>query len=183
MRKSKADPRKTSDDLQRDLEEADVHISSSTGRRSLIEQGRFAKKAIKNSFSHLARKKSDYNEQKDTRIGNTKTGVKSFFSDESHFFVQGHNPQFVRRSQGEPLRQEHIFQSMKHPHKKMFWGCFSAEGTGALVPIDGMMNSQTNLPILDRRVTQELEKIGQNAIFQQDSAPCHKAKIVTKFFE
>ena len=55
---------------------------------------------------------------------------KVLFSDESHFFVQGHNPQFVRRSQDEPLRQEHIFQGVKHPDKEMFWGCLSAEGTG-----------------------------------------------------
>ena len=46
-----------------------------------------------------------------------------------------------------------------------------------------MMNSHSYLPILDRRVTQELEKIGPNAILQHVSAPCHKAKIVTKFFE
>ena len=38
MRKSKMDPRKTSDDLKRDLEAADVQVSSSTVRRRLIEQ-------------------------------------------------------------------------------------------------------------------------------------------------
>ena len=39
MRKSKADPRKSSDDLKRDLAEAGVHISSSAVPRRLTEQG------------------------------------------------------------------------------------------------------------------------------------------------
>ena len=42
------------------------------------------------------------------------------FSDESHFFVQGFNPKFVRCSRGEKLREEHFVQTVKHPDKKKF---------------------------------------------------------------
>ena len=61
----------------------------------------------------------------------------------------------------------------------MFWGCFSINGPGSLVPVEGMMNSKAYLPIIERKVSTELSKLHPQAIFQQDSAPCHKAKIIT----
>ena len=42
------------------------------------------------------------------------------FSDQSHFFVQGFKPKFVRFSPNEKLREEHFVQTVKHPDKKMF---------------------------------------------------------------
>lgn len=73
---------------------------------------------------------------------------KVLFSDESHFFVQGMRHQFVRRTDSEPLLAAHIEQSVKHPVKQMFWGCFSYCGTGLLVPIQGMMNSEKYIKVL-----------------------------------
>ena len=177
------DPRKTSDDLNMDLEAADVQVSSSTVAGGSSNKVDLPKKTIKKQLLTQAMKKKRLQWAKRYKNWTSDDWSKVLFSDESHFFVQGHNPQFVRRSLDEPMRQEHFFQSVKHPDKKMFSGCFSVEGAGALVPIDGMMNSKMYLPILDRRVKQELEKIGENSVFQQDSARCHKAKIVTRFFE
>ena len=51
------------------------------------------------------------------------------------------------------------------------------------MPIEGMMNSQTYLPIIKRRITSELANRHSQAIFQHDSAPCRKAKIVTQNFK
>ena len=66
---------------------------------------------------------------------------KVLFSDESHFFVQGQRSQHVRRSVDEPVRECHIDQSVKHPVKKMFWGCFSYNGVGPLHPVEGIIRS------------------------------------------
>ena len=49
--------------------------------------------------------------------------------------------------------------------------------------IEGMMNSKTYLPIIERRVSRELANLHPQAIFQQDSAPCLKAKIITNCFK
>ena len=65
---------------------------------------------------------------------------KSFISDECHFFAKGLHSQYVRISNGENLSPCYFNQAVKHPAKKMFWGCFSFSGVGSLVPVDGMMN-------------------------------------------
>ena len=37
----------------------------------------------------------------------------------------------------------------------MVWRCFPVNGPGALEPIEGMMNSRTYLPIIERRESRE----------------------------
>ena len=51
------------------------------------------------------------------------------------------------------------------------------------MPVDGMMNIKAYLPIIERKVSTELSKLHPQAIFQQYSAPCHKAKIITYCFK
>ena len=65
----------------------------------------------------------------------------------------------------------------------MFWGCFSVNAPGALVPIEEMINNRTYFPIIEKRISTELANLHPQAIFQQDSAPCHKAKIITNCFK
>jgi hypothetical protein len=64
------------------------------------------------------------------------------FTDEIHFFVQGYRKTVISRSQAEPRRNGHIQQTVKHPSEKMFCGCFTSTGTGSLIPIEAMMNSE-----------------------------------------
>ena len=45
------------------------------------------------------------------------------------------------------------------------------------------MNSKAYLPIIERKVSIEFSKLHPQAIFQQNSAPCHKAKIITNCFK
>ena len=104
------------------------------------------------------------------------------FSDESHLKVQGQRSQFVRRSDGEPIRPGHIEQCAKHPEKKMFWGCFSAFGPGRLYPVTGMMNFDTYIEVLQTHLILEMLKVfpNGNGILQQDLATCHTSKKVKK---
>ena len=48
---SSEDPRKSSFDLQKDLQRSGVKISATTVRRKLLEAGRKARKPLKSSFS------------------------------------------------------------------------------------------------------------------------------------
>ena len=105
------------------------------------------------------------------------------FSEENHFFVQGFNPRFVCCLPNEKLREEHFVQTVKHSDKKMFWGCFSIDGPRSLVPVEGMMNSKAYLQIIEKKVCRELSDLHPRAIIQQDSAPCHKAKMITNCFK
>ena len=95
--------------------------------------------------------------------------------------MQGLNVSYVRRSDGETLSPKHIKQTVKFPQKKMFWGCFTFKGPKSLVPIDGMMNSDKYIPILEKRAIPLLKKLAEelnieNTIYQQNLAPCHASK-------
>ena len=97
-------------------------------------------------------------------------GKKVLFSDETHFFVQGRHSKYVRISEGEKLSPMHFNQAVKHPEKKMFWGCFSFSGVGTLSPIEGMMNSARYTELIRRKVTRDMQRAFPEGggVFQQD---------------
>ena len=107
------------------------------------------------------------------------------FSDESHFLVQGMRSQHVRRSIGEPIRECHMNQSVKHPPKKMFWGSFSCYGVGSLLPVEGMMNAEKSIKVVEKKVAADLANAfpDGSGVYQQDSGPCHKAKKVIDYMK
>ena len=166
------------------MADSGVHVSSSTVRRRLLENERKARRPKKKQLLTAAIKQKRFNWTKKKHKGWSEDDwSRVLFSDESHFFGQGFNPKFIRCSPNEKLREEHFVQTVKHLDKKMFWGCFSINGPGVLVPIEGMINSKAYLPIIERKVSTKLSKLHLQAIFQQDSAPCHKAKIITNCFK
>ncbi|KAJ4435974.1 hypothetical protein ANN_18597 [Periplaneta americana] len=106
------------------------------------------------------------------------------FSDESHFEVHGHRVSYVRKG-SEKVTAAHLQQAPKYPPKVMFWGCFTHEGPGALIPIKGMMNSDKYIHLLETRIVPQLQKsfLDGRGMFQQDLAPCHMSRKTTEFFK
>ena len=178
-------PKKTSIDLQRDLSSAGVNISSSTVRRRLLEVGRFARKPLKKQILTSVMKTKRLRWVRRYIQWTADDWKKVKFSDELHFEVHGYRSQVVRRSKGEPLRPGHIQQAPKHPPKKMFWGSFSANGTGRLISVEGMMNSDKYKAVLETHLlpTMRRDFPDGDGIFQQDLAPCHTSRKMRTFFE
>lgn len=185
LRESKIHPRKTSYDLQQDLEKAGVKIHDSTVRRRLLEGGRRAVRPQRKQLLTAPMMKKRLNWAKTYAHWSAEDWREVLFSDETHFLVQGQRSKFVRKAANESLTAAHINQTVKHPTKKMFWGCFSYSGTGTLIPIEGMMNSEKYKAMLGQRLDTELAKVQAKgtAIFQQDSAPCHVSKVMMKYFK
>lgn len=73
--------------------------------------------------------------------------------------------------------------SPKRAPKKVFWGGMSYNSPGALVPVEGMMNSDKYTNLLQSRVVPLLSKkfLRCKWKFWQDSAPCVPKKCI-KFF-
>ena len=65
----------------------------------------------------------------------------------------------------------------------MIWGCFSANGTGQIEIIDGILDSNGYLRILEEKMLPSAVDLGieNDYIFQDDSAPIHRAKKVKKW--
>jgi transposase len=102
------------------------------------------------------------------------------FSDESTFtqFQQGRQGK-VWREPGEELNPDCIAATVKHSPSKMFWGCFSWNGLGLIVPIKGSVTGQTHAKVIDDYVVPTLDDLfpRNNRIFQEDNAPPHRSKV------
>lgn len=93
--------------------------------------------------------------------------------------------QYVRRRPGERLNLECVRPTVKYPAGQMVWGCFSYYGIGELVLIKGTVNAKVYLATLQKQLLPFLKVHNSQAsssIFQDDSAPCHRAKIVNNTF-
>lgn len=105
------------------------------------------------------------------------------FSDESRFNLHGHDGMNrVRRRKGEKYLPECLLRTVKHPTSIMVWGCISGYGIGELTLCEGMMNGTKYIQMLESSLLPLYEDLSQHIgqiIFQDDSAPCHRAKIVT----
>ena len=128
------------------------------------------------SFLHRAWWNKDFNGREGTRIGPLKFGVKFFFQMKAIFSFKVRT---LSLSASHLTSLRTFFEMLNIPTRK----CIRCASVLILVPFEGVMSSKVYLPILHRRVRRELERIGQNAVFQQLSAPCHKAKDLTRFFE
>jgi transposase len=102
------------------------------------------------------------------------------FSDESTFtqFQQGPNG-MVWREPGEELNPNCIAVTVKHSPNKMFWGCFTWNGLGPIVPIEGSVTGITYAKIINDYVVPTLHEYfpNGNGIFQEDNAPPHRSKV------
>ena len=65
----------------------------------------------------------------------------------------------------------------------MFWGCFSGLGLGPIVAIEETLNSEAYIELLKEHLIHEIRAVGDNVVFMQDNAPCHKSKAVVEFLK
>lgn len=95
--------------------------------------------------------------------------------------------QYVRRRQGEEYRSDCIIPTVKFGGGSiMIWGSMSASGVGELFVCEGRMNSQRYISMLEEVLEPSALKLFDGDepgyYFQQDNAPCHKARAVTSWF-
>ena len=93
--------------------------------------------------------------------------------------------QYVRRRSGERMKENCLLRTVKHPAGQMIWGCLSYHGLGELAFVKGMVNSEVYKTILINHLTPSIEKplsVADEVIFQDDSAPCHRSKMVSSIF-
>jgi arsenate reductase-like glutaredoxin family protein len=77
-------------------------------------------------------------------------------------------------------------KKVKYPASIMVWGCMSAKGTGKLQFIDGIVNANKYIDILNSSFLPSIQMCSTSEgefIFQQDGAPCHTAKIVKTWLQ
>jgi hypothetical protein len=71
------------------------------------------------------------------------------FSDETTLIVGPARRAYVRRGDGERISSRHLQPRCACPLKLMVWTCFSWFGTGVLEVVEGSINSQRYINIID----------------------------------
>lgn len=109
------------------------------------------------------------------------------WSDESCFSLFGSDGRvWVWRKIGERFLSDCIIPTVKFGGGSvMVWGCFSWFGLGPLVVVSGTMTAVSYINILNDYALPTLQRYAENglSIYQHDNAPCHKAALVTRWFE
>uniref|UniRef100_A0A4W5Q7D4 Transposase Tc1-like domain-containing protein n=1 Tax=Hucho hucho TaxID=62062 RepID=A0A4W5Q7D4_9TELE len=180
----------TSTELAQEWQQAGVSASARTVRRRLLEDGLVLKAAKKPLLS-----RKNIRDRlifcKRYRDWTADDWGKVIFSDESPFRLFGASgKKLVRRRQGERYHQSCVMPTVKHPETIHVWGCFSAKGVGSLtiLPKNAAMNKEFYQHILREQLLPTIreqfgdEQFGdERCLFQHDGAPCHKAKLITKW--
>ena len=116
----------------------------------------------------------------------TKDWSQVIWSDESKFNVFGFNGrQWCWKSPTEPLCDCHVQPTVKHRGGSiMVWGCMSWASVGNLYRIDGSINVEVYLDILDSQLLDTIDKQGLDeakVIFQHDNDPKHTSTFVQQW--
>ena len=162
-------------------------VSRATIRRTLNKQGLHGRTPRKKPLLKESHKKA--------RLDFAKKHVRKplsywesvLWTDETKLLKFGPTGQrYIWRRKNQADLAKNVLPTVKHGGGSlMFWGCFSAEGTGELYRIKGRMNSIVYQDILQQTVMPSVQKLRlgrQNWIFQQDNDPKHTSKATRKWF-
>jgi transposase len=170
--------------LKDKIGDQNISISASTCRRYLTESGFVRVKLLKKiSINEInQRKRMEFCQimlPKDQEFWNS-----IIWSDETTVRQAPKGKDLFYYVHQSTTREEMDINPQIHSggFSVMFWGCFSALGLGPLVALDGTMNAESYVELLQEYVVPELEAAGRPMRFMQDNAPCHTAGIVKDFF-
>lgn len=184
---SKSNRFKTAPDLRVEINQSLVApISLTTVKRRLREKGLIGRVAVKKPLLRPVNKKKRLQFAKEHKNWTIDDWKNVLWTDESKFELFGsHRRQYCRRKVNERYKPNCILPTTKHGGGSvMVWGCFSFDGVGQLVKIDGILKKEQYHNILQRHaIPSGVQLIGRNFIFQQDNDPKHTSILCTKYLK
>ena len=95
---------------------------------------------------------------------------------------------YTWKPRGEGISDRTTTPTVKHGggNNLLVWGCMGCNGVGKLKEVEGIMDSQQYIDILEDALQENFEKLGipeGEQIFQQDNDPKHTSKKASKWFE
>ncbi len=115
-------------------------------------------------------------------VGQGSFKIDCFWSDESKFdILVGNHGRHVLRAKDEgdlPACHQRLVQK---PASLMVWGCINAYGMGSLHVMEGTMNAERYIKVLEQHILPSRQRLfqGRPCVFQQDNAKPHTAAITT----
>lgn len=187
VRKSKADPYASSKDLKR---LTSLPVSARTIRRVLKDNNLNSRTARKVPCLTKRHRQKRLQFSQTHKIDSDPSEAKKYWrnvlwSDETKINLFGMDGRhFVRRPPGEAFNPKYTRPTVKHGGGSiMIWGCFSWYGVGPIYRIDGIMNKEVYLDILQNTMQPWAdENMPLKWKFQQDNDPKHTAKVTKQWF-
>ena len=185
VREVQKNPRITTKAILVNLGSASANISKQTVQQTLHTAGFHGRRPrrtpllqIRHTKAHLAFSKAHLDKEDDFWSS-------VLCSDETKIELFGHSDVlFIWRKKGEAFNPKNTIPTVKHGGGNlMFWWCFSANGPGNLITVNGIMKKEQCIKILNNNIRQSAEKLGLGYqwTFQHDNDPKHTAKVVKKW--
>lgn len=105
------------------------------------------------------------------------------FSDESQIVIGQNNRVYVWRTASEAFRPECMSSECKPKVSVMVWGCITWFGVGTLCQVNGNINAQKYISVLEDQLWPVIicHFPDNSYVFQDDNAPVHRARIVERY--
>lgn len=105
------------------------------------------------------------------------------FSDESQVCVGQDHRVYVWRKADEGWRPDLVGRRAQPSFQVMVWGCICFEGVGTLTRVDGNINANKYINILEDNIWPVITRHfpRNNYLFQDDNAPVHRARVVKEY--
>lgn len=187
VRLSNRDRFKSPSEIRTEVNETlDAPISTNTVKKRLREAGYFGRVAVKKPLLKPEHRRKRLKFARKHRNWTMEQWKSVLWSDESKFELFGtKRRQYVRRKVGERYKKQCIAPTVKFGGGSvMVWGCFSYEGVGELVKIEGIMRKEHYHQILQRSaIPSGIGLIGYGFTYQHDNDPKHTSKLCTNYLQ
>jgi len=175
---------KTAEDVRREFNAGrESRISTRSVRRRLAEGGLCARRPAKKPYltQRMRIKRVERAKKyKNWTVEDLRRVILSVESKFNLFSSEGMAHGLLRP--GERYSGECMVPKTRNSASRIVWGWFSYHGTGSLAFIDGKMNGYDRIKVLQEKLvpfTEETYSCQNDVIFQDDSTPCHRSKIVS----
>ncbi|GFV52689.1 transposable element Tcb1 transposase [Trichonephila clavipes] len=165
---------------------SNVSVCPRTVRGRLLEIGLRGCKAHPKLLLAEFQRKRRLTWAREHSLWTIKDWEKVIFSDEGQFCISGNQSSaYVRRRTPEEFSPQCLKPTVKYPTKVMVWGCMSSHGVGRLHIVSGTVKAMNYIEILQNKLLPTARDLFRNQpwIFQDDNAPCHRAKVVQKWLK
>lgn len=162
------------------------NVSEHTVQRTLLDMGLRSKRPTRVPLLTKRHRQLRLRWAREHRDWSMDQWERVAWSDESRFVLHDADGRVrIRRLPGEQLLPQcTVGHTQAGGGGIMLWGTFSWASPGPVVVVERTMNATGYLNIIADQLHPYMASVfpAGNGIFQQDNAPCHKAKIVLEWF-
>ncbi|KAG2469162.1 TCB1 transposase, partial [Polypterus senegalus] len=181
------EPRKTSKEIQGELQAQGTSVSDRTIRRCLSQSGLHGRRPRRTPLLKTNHKKARLEFAKLHVDKAQRFWENVLWTDETKIELFGHNKgHYAWRKKNTAFQEKHLLPTVKYGGGSiMLWGCVASSGTGNLAKVEGRMDSTQYQQILETTVQESVTKLKlrQGWIFQQDNDPKHCSKSTKAFMQ